>query len=68
MQDRERKLEGETNPRMKTEQGKNAEERRQEGKCEISGQNMCGKIEKRLHDEGIPTVHVAPNYRNIKSS
>ena len=53
---------------MKTEQGKNAEERRQEGKCEIRGQNMHGKTKKRLHDEGILTVYVAPNYPNIKSS
>ena len=31
-QDRERKLEGETNPRIKIEQGKIVEERKQEGK------------------------------------
>ena len=53
---------------MKTEQGKNAEERRQEGKCKISGQNIRRKTKKSLHDEGILTVHVAPNYPNIKSS
>ena len=32
MQDRKRKLEGETNPRTKTEQGKTVEERKHEEK------------------------------------
>ena len=34
MQDRKRKLEGETNPRTKIEQGKIVKERKQEGKMQ----------------------------------
>jgi len=37
-------------------------------KCEISGQSMCGKTEKRLHVEHILTVHVALNCSKINSS
>ena len=51
---------------MKTEQGKNTKERKHEGKCKISGQNMHEKAEKRLHVRRILTVHVAPNCSNIK--
>ena len=54
MQNKERKLGGETGKRRE--------------KCKTSSQNSRGKTETCSHIEHILVVHVAPNLLDIKSS
>ena len=52
-QDRERELGGETNPRMKTEHGGNAEKRKQKGKM----QNKCPKHSRENRETSTRPMH-----------